>query len=127
MNINEMTIGEAKEIAAMFGAVSQSNEPAFPSHVGKLCLIRTYASGVHAGTLAAQSGRQVMLKNARRLWKWHAKDGISLSEVAMTGIDQSKSRICAVVSEMTITDALEIIPLSASAAASIFDAEVASK
>jgi len=126
MDINEMTIGQAKELTALFGATA-SAEPTFTKHIGKKCIIRTYASGVHFGTLTAQSGRQVELKDSRRLWKWHAKDGISLSEVAMTGIDQSKSRICAVVDEMTITDALEIIPAKSNAIESIETAPVASK
>lgn len=42
----------------------------FTPHIGKKCIIRTYASGVHFGTLTAQDGRQVELQNARRLWRW---------------------------------------------------------
>lgn len=124
MNINELTIGQAKELAAMFGG---SAEPAFTPHIGKECVVRTYASGVHFGVVVAQSGRQVELKDARRLWKWHAKSGISLSEVAVDGIDDSKSRICATVPAITITDALEIIPASTGAILTIRNAPVASK
>ena len=126
MNIDNLTYGELKQIAAMFGSKSEA-EPTFTPHIGKECIVRTYASGVHFGTVVAQSGRQVEIKDARRLWKWHAKIGISLSELAIDGIDASKSRICAAVPSITITDALELIPASPAAASTIREAPVASK
>lgn len=126
MDINNMTIGQARELAAIFGGHSDDAKP-FTPHIGKRCIIRTYASGVHFGTVVAQSGRQVELAYARRLWKWHSVEGISLSDVAMTGIDHSESHVCATVPAITITDALEIIPTTGIAANSITDAPVASK
>lgn len=97
----------------------------FTPHIGKKCIIRTYASGVHFGTLIAQDGRQVELANSRRLWRWTARTGISLSDVATSGIVGENSRICATLPEITILDALEIIPASGDAIASIEAAEVA--
>ena len=96
----------------------------FTPHIGKRCLIRTYASGVHFGTLVAQDGRQVELSDARRLWRWFAKDGISLSEISQNGIVPSKSRIAQAVPAITVLDALEIIPCSDAAIASIDSAKV---
>jgi hypothetical protein len=125
MNINDMTIGQAKELAAMFGGEAASG-PVTP-HIGKRCIVRTYASGVHFGTVVAQSGRQVEISASRRLWKFHCKQGISLSDVAVHGIDQDQSRICAEVAAITILDALEIIPATDAAAKSITEAPVASK
>jgi hypothetical protein len=113
MNINDLTIGQATELAAMLTS----------PHVGRESVIRTYASGVHFGTLVAHTGRQVELANARRLWKWCAIDGISLSEVAKNGIDTSKSWVCTPVESITILDALEIIPTTDAAAESITLAE----
>ena len=95
-------------------------------HIGRKCIIRCYASGVHFGTLSAQDGRQVELTDARRLWRWHTGGhGISLSEVSQTGIDAKKSKIAVTVPAITLLDAIEIIPCSNAAAASIEDAEVA--
>ena len=95
-------------------------------HIGKQCIIRCYASGVHFGTLASQDGRQVELTNARRLWRWHTGGaGISLSEVAMTGIDPKHSRVAVTLPEITLLDALEIIPATDAAAETIESAEVA--
>lgn len=120
MSINELTIGQAKELAAMFGGTADAPSP----HIGKKCIIRTYASGVHYGTLAAHSDRQVELTNARRLWRWFALNGISLSEVSQNGIDAARSKVCMTVPTMTVLDALEIIPTSDNAAATIEGAEV---
>ena len=92
------------------------------THIGKKCIIRCYASGVHYGTLAAHDGRQVTLTDSRRLWKWHTggtSKGVSLSAVALTGIDASRSTVEPVLPEITLLDALEIIPTSDDAAASI--------
>ena len=100
--------------------------PVTTPHIGKKVILRTYASGVHFGTLVAQDGRQVELHNSRRLWRWHTGGkGISLSEVATSGIDQSRSRIAVSLPEITILDALEIIPATDEAAVSIEGAEVA--
>ena len=122
MNIDELTIGEAKKLAAMFGGNGEA--PKSP-HIGKKCIIRTYASGVHFGTLTAQHGRHVELTNARRLWRWDvAPHGISLSEVATFGPVGSRSKICCVVDEMSVLDALEVIPCSETAAGVIEGAEV---
>ena len=125
MDINDLTIGQIKEINAMM-AGSQNDAPTTSKHVGKKCIIRTYASGVHFGQLTACSGRAVELSNARRLWRWDAADkGISLSEIANHGPTGSRSRICETVSEMTILDALEIIPAKPAAVIVIESAEVA--
>ena len=124
MNIDDLTLGQLKLLQNVLGG--QAAEPV-TKHIGEECIVRTYASGVHFGTVASQSGRQIEIENARRLWKWHAETGISLSDVAVGGIDQSKSRVCVAVPSMTILDALEIIPASQIARKSIASAEVASK
>ena len=109
MDINSLTIGQAKELAAMFGA-RQSEQ--FTPHIGKTCIVRTYASGVFMAEIVKQDGRMVELKNSRRLWSWKAADGISLSAVAVDGVDPKASKFPQSVSEQTILDALEIIPAS---------------
>lgn len=135
MNINDMTIGQAREIAAMFGSgfatpeitAIESVDLTFTPHIGTKCIIRTYASGVFFGTVTKQSDRAVEIADCRRLWKWRAEKGISLSDVAVYGIDASKSRICATVLTMTVLDVLEIIPASADCIKSVEGAPVASK
>lgn len=122
MNINDLTLGQIKTLTEMFGGASQ--QPSSP-HVGKKCIIRTYASGVHYGTLDAQHGRQVELSQSRRLWRFDAAPhGISLSEVAMHGGTGGRHRYCETVPSITILDALEIIPCSDTAIAAIEAAPV---
>ena len=122
MDINDLTIGQAKELTAMFGG----QEATTPSpHTGKKCIIRTYASGVHFGEVVSQSGRQVELKNARRLWRWDADPhGVSLSEVAKYGPVGSRSKICCVIDQMSVLDGLEVIPCTDEATRVIEGAKV---
>ena len=88
-------------------------------------IIRTYSAGVHAGELIRRDGKEVELRNSRRLWLWHTADrGISLSDVAVGGIDPSKSKICAVLPNIILTEAIEIIPASDTAKSSIEGANV---
>ena len=78
--------------------------------IGSTVIIRTYAAGVHIGTLATQEGTQVDLTDARRLWSWSG--AFTLNEVATTGVDRSRSRISAHVPTIRLTEAIEIIPVT---------------
>lgn len=77
---------------------------------GARVLIRTYSAGVHFGTLEERAGQEVRLSNARRLWSWNG--ALSLSEVAMQGVDIKNSKISVPVDEILLTQAIEIIPIS---------------
>lgn len=77
---------------------------------GDFVLIRTYSAGVHFGTLLSREGQEVVLTNARRLWSWTG--ALSLSEVAMSGIEIKNSKISVPVDEIIITQAVEIILVS---------------
>lgn len=94
----------------------------FDDLLEKHVLIRTYSAGVWFGQLAQKEKNEVILKNARRMWRWKAKTGISLSDISITGLDRSSSRICAAVPIVWI-EAIEIIPCSADAIESIEGAE----
>jgi hypothetical protein len=90
--------------------------------LGKFVIVRTNSAGVHAGVLSKKDGDEIILTNARRLWQFFAKGGISLSEVAVNGIVPEKSRICSPVPSIWI-QAIEIIPASAAAEESIMGAK----
>ena len=76
---------------------------------GDYVVVRTYSAGVHAGYLDSRDGQEVVLKQTRRLWKW---DGAAtLSQVAGKGISKPKScKFPAPIAEITLTQAIEIIP-----------------
>lgn len=117
MNIEDLTIGQARQIAAMFGA--QNSEENFTPHIGKRCIVRTYASGVFFATIIKQRDRMVEMRNCRRLWSWKAAEGISLSAVAVDGVDPKKCDFPQPTGAHTVLDALEIIPVTDKSAASI--------
>ncbi len=116
MNIDDLTIGELKQLQALIGGRDNLTQ----SHpmIGKKVIIRTYSAGVHFGELAQKSGTEVILKNSRRLWLWKAAKSISLSAVANYGLNCDGSKITPVVEEIWL-DAIEIIPCSKEAIESI--------
>lgn len=76
--------------------------------LGKRCLIRTYSAGVHIGDVKSvdETGMQVHLENALRLWKWEG-GGLSLSAVANNGIKGGRLNK---TGEVYLTNAIEFIP-----------------
>lgn len=80
------------------------------SETGPEVIVRTYSAGVHIGTIKERTGQEVVLSNARRLWKW---DGaFTLNAVATAGVKRNDSRISVPVPEITLLHAIEIIPVA---------------
>lgn len=116
MNIDNLTFGELKQIAAMFQ--NQSTPVAAHPFVGKYVIARCYSAGVHAGEVVSAEGENVILKDSRRLWSWKAKDGIALSGVAQNGI-KSESKVDTMNPLISLTGVCELIVCSEVAKASI--------
>ena len=99
--------------------------------IGEKVIIRSVDSGVHYGTLAAVEGgdsgaKTVQLTDSRRLWRWKiAGTGISLSEVAIAGIDHAGSKITMVLPDIIVSGVCEIFPAYGMAIATIEGAAVA--
>jgi hypothetical protein len=72
-------------------------------------IVRTYSAGVFAGYLKTRNGKEVVMIQARRLWYW---DGAaSLSELAVRGTSKpGNCKFPTTVAEITLTEAIEIIP-----------------
>lgn len=81
--------------------------------IGKKVIVRTHSAGVHFGTLAAKDGKEVVLKNARRIWYWEG--AFTLSAVAVSGVGRG-SKLSVLTQEILLTEAIEIIPCSEAAA-----------
>lgn len=77
--------------------------------IGEYVLVRTYSAGVHMGTLVESHGTAVLLRDARRLWRW--KGANSLHEVSQEGVGEG-SRISKPVPTILLTQAIEVIPCS---------------
>ena len=85
---------------------------------GAYVIVRTYSAGVFAGTLANREGREVTLKNARRLWRWAG--AASLSQLATTGTSCPEDcRFPAPVEEVLLTEAIELLSVTKQARKSI--------
>lgn len=75
--------------------------------IDKYVVVRTYSAGVHVGVLKAKEGKEVILSNSRRLWYW--EKAFTLSAVATKGIG-GDSKISVPVTNIQLTEAIEIIP-----------------
>jgi hypothetical protein len=88
------------------------------TNIGKYVIVRGDRSGVFAGTLAARDGQEVQLTDCRRIWYWNG--AASISQLAIDGTSKpGDCRFPAQVKEITILDAIEIIPCTEKAEASI--------
>ena len=87
---------------------------------GQYVIVRTRDAGVHAGVLDSVDGEVVVLKGARRLWRWWAAKSLSLSGVALHGLSQrSEVRVCGEISIMAIRGWCELLPCKLVAETSI--------
>lgn len=121
MKLDDLTIGQAKELAALFGTHRTEHAQLHPM-IGKYCIARCYAAGVHAGTVTHVDGENVILSDSRRLWSWSAKDGIALSGVAQHGI-KSGCKIDTLNPQIYLTGVCELIPASDKSKESIHEKE----
>ena len=81
-------------------------------------IVRGDRSATFAGELQSHAGQIVTLSNARRLWYWSG--AASLSELAIRGpSNPAKCKFPAAVPEVTILDAIEIIPCTVAAVKAI--------
>ena len=81
-------------------------------------IIRGDRSGVFYGEIAERNDREVKITNCRRLWYW---DGAaSLSQLSLEGVKAPENcKFTVTVPELTILDAIEMIPCSEAACKSI--------
>lgn len=89
MDVNDLTIGQVKELKKFFNLMDNKNNIESPM-IGKYVLCRCYSAGVHAGELVSQIGDTAILKNSRRLWSWGSNGGVALSGVAQFGMIKGK-------------------------------------
>lgn len=86
-------------------------------------IVRTYSAGVFAGTLVSRKGREVVLRDARRLWYW--KGAASLSQLAMEGVKcPVECKFPCEVASVTLLEAIEILDVTAQARKSIAEVPV---
>jgi hypothetical protein len=89
----------------------------------KYVIVRTFSAGVFAGELESRTGREVVLRNARRIWRWAG--AATLSQLAMEGTkDPVNCKFPREVDRVELLEAIEILDVTESARASIARVEV---
>ncbi|NBI09703.1 hypothetical protein D1641_06695 [Colidextribacter sp. OB.20] len=84
----------------------------------KYCMVRTYSAGVFAGYIESRDGKEVVLRNARRIWKWAG--AASLSQLATDGTSSPNDcKFPVSVDRVTLLEVIEIIPITKKAKESI--------
>lgn len=107
MEINKLTIGEAREIAALFQIPTQHIKPeCCPYNIGKNYFIRTVTHH-HTGKLVAVTNQELVLENAA----WIADDGrltqaLEKSEFNEVEMFPADSKV--IIGRGSIIDAVEI-------------------
>jgi hypothetical protein len=83
----------------------------------KAVIVRTYSAGVFYGFLESRNGREVVLRKARRMWRWF---GASLSECAQSGTPNIKEcKFPEAVDRVELLEVIEILDLTAIAKKSL--------
>lgn len=89
----------------------------------KYVIVRTYTAGVFAGELESQNGKEVVLRNARRIWYWTG--AASLSQLAMEGTKSPETcKFPCPVDRVQLLEAIEILDVTPVAQESIMGVPV---
>lgn len=122
MNINDtMTINGEEWVRK--SSITATEAKAVNTEGLPYVICRGYYCGVHAGYLKEHDGNHCRLVNSRRLWSWKAKEGISLSAVALHGIADNITLPNA-LDEIWLGDVYEVIPCTEIAAKTIQEASI---
>ena len=81
-------------------------------------IVRCDRSGVFYGEIESRAGQDVVMKNARCLWRWYG--AASLMQLALEGVKQPKDcKFTVTVGSLEVLDAIEILPCTDAAVKSI--------
>jgi hypothetical protein len=86
-------------------------------------ICRTYSAGVFAGYLESRKDKEVIMRQARRIWYW---DGASsLSQLAIDGTSKPQNcKFPEAVDRVLLTEVIEILSCSAKAQKSIGEVKI---
>ena len=125
LDINSLTLGQIREIAAIAGSIG-INQPKQPEssaihsrYVGKYVIVRSRNEGINAGEVVMADETGIVLKEARRVWYHRPADETAWYEgVANSGL-RHDSKISAAVAEKAIIEDYSVIICTESAEKSI--------
>lgn len=77
--------------------------------IGRKVIVRGDRSGVFFGTLKEKEGQDVILTDCRKLWYWNG--AAAIEQIANDGVSKPHDcKFTVIVSELYLTDAIQIIP-----------------
>jgi len=109
INIEDITIGHAREIAALFNkpTVTVANGKIL---IGKYAIIRSRNEGVNAGVVSAMDETGIIIKEARRIWYHKPADkllawyeGVALSGLSDDSKISAKVPLKVIVEDYSVT------------------------
>jgi hypothetical protein len=112
MNIDDLTLGQIKQLQAMIG----NNSPLAQESCcnDKYVIVRSVAAGVFFGKIKSRDGNNVIMDSARRLWYW--KGAASLSQLATEGPkNPGECKFSVVTNGHEVLNICEIIPVTEAA------------
>lgn len=113
INIDELTFGQLKQIAALFGnsGASQAHKPDMLAHlVGKKVLIRDHKAGLFLTTLIEVNKQEWLGGKSRKIHYWEKAGAVE--GIAETGIDLKESRITVSTEMSAGKELIQICPVS---------------
>ena len=124
IDIDGVTIGQARRIASLFSSADQSQSGTTDSFcsddIGRYVIVRSRNEGINAGTLIHARDRCVILADARRIW-WHKPADLKQSwyeGVANSGLS-TDSKVSPPVEKKVIVEDYSITVCSSVAEQSI--------
>lgn len=125
VDINSLTFGQIREIAAIAGSIgiNQLKQPESSAihtrYAGKYVIVRSRNEGINAGEVVMADETGIVLKEARRVWYHRPVDETAWYEgVANSGLSHD-SKISAAVVEKAIIEDYSVILCTAAAEESI--------
>jgi hypothetical protein len=112
--LEDLKVCDLMKLAKLFG---ESNDNISKDYSGYK-IIRTYSAGVFAGNIISRNGKEVILKNAIRLWQWSG--AASLSQLAMEGVkNPDNCKFAMSVDKIELLEVIEILDCTLAAENSI--------
>ena len=121
INTDDLTIKQAREIAAQFCGTPMAEGKPAPTSDERPVIVRSRDAGVQFGYLLGYEGSTVHLRDARQMWSWTASEGGTLLDCATHGVRAGKFSTPA--SRVTVIGACAIIDVSDKAIKSLKDAK----
>ena len=119
IDINNITIGQAKELVANFPHVGEQPSSLFTDIIGKYVIVRSRNEGINAGYVIKADDTGIVLKDARRIYyhipldnkmSWY--EGVATSGLGSNSKISNAVSTKIIVEDYSITECTEIARIS---------------